>query len=94
MICRLNPAIADWSGRRVWIVGASSGIGAALAEALLEAGAHVAISARRLDALEQVVAGGMASGEFDPEMSADEAAGVLLALMWGAATLPLKHLAS
>ena len=57
MICRLNPAIADWSGRRVWIVGASSGIGAALAEALLEAGAHVAISARRLDALEQVVAG-------------------------------------
>lgn len=40
--------------------------------------------------LEQVIAEGMASGEFDPEMSADEAAGVLLALMWGAATLPLK----
>ena len=57
MICRLNPAIADWSGRRVWIVGASSGIGAALADALLNAGARVAISARRLDALEQVAAG-------------------------------------
>ncbi len=57
MICRLNPPIADWSGRRVWIVGASSGIGAALADALLNAGARVAISARRLDALEQVAAG-------------------------------------
>ena len=57
MTCRLNPPIADWSGRRVWIVGASSGIGAALADALLEAGARVAISARRLDALEQVAAG-------------------------------------
>ena len=57
MICRLNPAIADWSGRRVWIVGASSGIGAALADALLNAGARVAVSARRLDSLEQVAAG-------------------------------------
>jgi NAD(P)-dependent dehydrogenase (short-subunit alcohol dehydrogenase family) len=42
----LNQPIRDWTDRRVWIVGASSGIGAALALALLAAGARVAISAR------------------------------------------------
>lgn len=42
----LNQPIRDWTDRRVWIVGASSGIGAALALALLVAGARVAISAR------------------------------------------------
>ena len=52
----LNPRIENWTDRRVWIVGASSGIGAALATALLDAGAKVAISARseeRLTALAQ-----------------------------------------
>lgn len=43
----LNQPIKDWTDRRVWIVGASSGIGAALASALLDAGARVAVSARR-----------------------------------------------
>ena len=47
----LNPAITDWRGRRVWIVGASSGIGAALARALGERGARVAVSARNAEAL-------------------------------------------
>ncbi|MCD8565947.1 MAG: SDR family NAD(P)-dependent oxidoreductase, partial [Burkholderiaceae bacterium] len=45
----LNPPIKDWAGKRVWIVGASSGIGAALASALLDAGAKVAVSARRAE---------------------------------------------
>ncbi len=50
----LNAPIKDWSGKRVWIVGASSGIGAALAEGLLQAGAQVTLSARRQDELEKI----------------------------------------
>lgn len=42
----MNPKISDWQGRRVWLVGASSGIGAALAQLLLARGARVALSAR------------------------------------------------
>jgi NAD(P)-dependent dehydrogenase (short-subunit alcohol dehydrogenase family) len=49
----LNPRIASWQGRRVWIVGASSGIGAATAALLLERGARVAVSARTAQALEE-----------------------------------------
>ncbi|MCM2289487.1 MAG: SDR family NAD(P)-dependent oxidoreductase [Sulfuritalea sp.] len=53
----MNKVIRDWEGQRVWIIGASSGIGAALATALLQRGAHVAVSARRTEALQAVVAG-------------------------------------
>lgn len=48
----LNPRIRDWRDRRVWIVGASTGIGAATAERLLAAGARVAVSARGAAKLE------------------------------------------
>jgi NAD(P)-dependent dehydrogenase (short-subunit alcohol dehydrogenase family) len=46
-----------WRGRRVWVVGASTGIGAALAEALLARGARVALSARSADKLEAMARG-------------------------------------
>ena len=42
----LNPRITDWTGRTVWLVGASSGIGRATAELLHARGAHVVVSAR------------------------------------------------
>ncbi|MGZ5572223.1 MAG: SDR family NAD(P)-dependent oxidoreductase [Usitatibacter sp.] len=50
----LNPPIRDWSARRCWIVGASTGIGAAVAERLSGLGACVALSARRAEPLEEM----------------------------------------
>mmetsp|Transcript_26079 Transcript_26079/g.57739 ORF Transcript_26079/g.57739 Transcript_26079/m.57739 type:complete len:318 (+) Transcript_26079:112-1065(+) len=43
-----------FAGKTVWITGASSGIGASLAEDMVRAGAQVVISARREAALEAV----------------------------------------
>ena len=48
----MNPKIADWRGRRVWLVGASTGIGAALARELAGRGARLALSARSADKLQ------------------------------------------
>ena len=53
----MNPKIQDWRGLRVWVVGASTGIGAATAKHLLSLGARVALSARNESALQQLAAG-------------------------------------
>ena len=53
----MNPPIRDWAEQRVWIIGASSGIGAALAQALLRRGARVAVSARRAGLLQALATG-------------------------------------
>ena len=53
----MNPAINDWHGKRVWLVGASSGIGLAVAEALHARGAHVIVSARQQAPLDDFVSG-------------------------------------
>jgi NAD(P)-dependent dehydrogenase (short-subunit alcohol dehydrogenase family) len=47
-----NPPIADWRGQPVWLIGASSGIGAATAAALQARGAQVLVSARSAGALD------------------------------------------
>lgn len=47
----LNRPIDDWRGRRLWIIGASSGIGASIATQALSAGANVILTARRGDRL-------------------------------------------
>jgi short-subunit dehydrogenase len=52
----LNVSIDQWQGKNVWIVGASSGIGEALAKKLMALGANVALSARRKEPLEALVA--------------------------------------
>ena len=52
----LNPRIEMWKDKRCWIVGASTGIGASLADLLLAKGARVAISARRREPLDAIAA--------------------------------------
>lgn len=53
----LNPALTDWRDKRVWLVGASSGIGRALAALLHERGARVIVSARQRERLDDFVWG-------------------------------------
>ena len=53
----MNPPVRDWHGKRVWVIGASSGIGEASAQLLHDVGARVAFSARNGDALAASVAG-------------------------------------
>lgn len=48
----LNPPMREWRGRRVWLIGASSGIGEATARALHAQGAQVVVSARNAAALD------------------------------------------
>ena len=51
----LNPRLEDWSGKVAWLVGASTGIGAATAHALHAQGARVVVSARSEVALQHFV---------------------------------------
>lgn len=51
----MNPRITEWTGRSVWLIGASSGIGLATAHALHATGARVVVSARNAQALQTFV---------------------------------------
>jgi short-subunit dehydrogenase len=64
-----------FEGQVVWITGASDGIGAACAARFVEEGAHVVISARRREKLEQVAARiGVSKVSVAPLDVSDEAA--------------------
>lgn len=52
----LNPKFSDWRGKRVWLVGASTGIGRATAELLHAKGAQVIVSARSAAPLQELAA--------------------------------------
>jgi NAD(P)-dependent dehydrogenase (short-subunit alcohol dehydrogenase family) len=82
----LNPPIVNWQGRRVWLVGASSGIGRALAARLHAAGARVALSARSADALASFAAehpGSLALALDATDRQAMRAAGERIVRDWG-----------
>ncbi|HQT81966.1 MAG: hypothetical protein B7Z60_06825 [Ferrovum sp. 37-45-19] len=49
-----NPPISSWQNKVIWIIGASSGIGAALTSQLVKKGSQLVISARSVDKLELV----------------------------------------
>lgn len=55
MFSSANAPLTDWRGQRVWIVGASTGIGEATADALHARGAIVTVSARKQEALQAFV---------------------------------------
>jgi NADP-dependent 3-hydroxy acid dehydrogenase YdfG len=50
----LNLPINDFINKRVWIIGASSGIGEATAHCLLKLGSKVALSARKTEELHKI----------------------------------------
>ena len=87
----LNEPLRDWKGRRVWIVGASSGIGAALARRLGALGARLALSARRDALLRALLASAPAPGLALPldvvDASAVAAAAARIDREWGGVDL-------
>ena len=75
------------SGRRVLVVGASSGIGASTAKAVVAAGGDVTVSARREDRLRDLVeemgAGHVAAGDAAVRADAERVAAVAAEAMGG-----------
>ena len=49
-----QKGISSFSEKRIWVIGASSGIGEACARALIGTGAKVALSSRRVERLNQI----------------------------------------
>jgi NAD(P)-dependent dehydrogenase (short-subunit alcohol dehydrogenase family) len=88
----LNPPFAGYRGRRVWVIGASYGIGSAIARDLLGRGARVALSARKRDLL-QAVAGGHGEALITPldvtDPASVHAAARRIVAAWGGVDLAL-----
>ncbi|MEO8204187.1 MAG: SDR family NAD(P)-dependent oxidoreductase [Betaproteobacteria bacterium] len=86
----LNPPIASFAGRRIWLVGASTGIGAATAGMLIAQGAIVAVSARSADKLQASFGGRAVVLPLDAtDAAATHAAAEHLRALWGRIDLVL-----
>ena len=53
-----QKGIDSFVGQRIWVIGASSGIGEACANAFIKAGAQVALSSRRAERLNSLAQSG------------------------------------
>jgi NAD(P)-dependent dehydrogenase (short-subunit alcohol dehydrogenase family) len=90
LLAPLNAPIRSFRGLRVWVVGASTGIGAATANRLLAEGARVAVSARSAAGLESAFAGRALLLPLDvTDAEATRAAAERLAADWGGIDLVL-----
>jgi NAD(P)-dependent dehydrogenase (short-subunit alcohol dehydrogenase family) len=91
----LNPPLPAWPDARVWIVGASTGIGAETAKLMLARGARVALSARSAEKLSSVAGDALAAGRaiVEPldftDASAVDAAWTRIVAAWGSVDLVL-----
>lgn len=88
----LNPPFASYAGRRVWVIGASYGIGASIAQSLMARGARVAVSARKRELLEDLTVGNDDALVMPLDITDHgslRAAGEQLATCWGAVDLLL-----
>ena len=92
LLAPLNPPLPAWPDARVWVIGASTGIGAAVARMLLARGARVALSARSADKLREV-AGANVNALVEPldftQTAAVAAAWERIRAAWGGVDLVL-----
>ncbi len=88
----LNPPFSAYRGRRVWVIGASYGLGGAIARELLARGARVALSARSRELL-QAVAGVQRDALIAPlditDLASVHAAAESIGAAWGGFDLAL-----